>query len=366
MIPMVDLRAQYESLRAELEPAMSEAMAACQYILGPNVAAFEGEVADYLGAGHAVACASGTDALMLALRAAGIGPGDEVITSPFTFIATAEAIRYVGAEPVFVDIEANGFNLDVDAVADAITPATRAVLPVHLFGQPVDMQRLRSIANAHGLTVVEDCAQSFGARTPDGMTGTLGHAGAFSFFPSKNLGAFGDGGLVTTDDGGTAERLRALRNHGQFARYRHDTIGYNSRLDELQAVVLRHKLGHIDRFNAERRRVAERYDAGLADAPVNRPRRPGAGSEHVFHQYTLRCGDRDRLQAALREADIASAIYYPVPLHRQPVFAETHGHRSLPNAEAAAACCLSLPIYPELDDATVDHIAGVIRKAEDG
>jgi dTDP-4-amino-4,6-dideoxygalactose transaminase len=366
MIPMVDLRAQYESLRAELEPAMSEAMAACQYILGPNVAAFEGEVADYLGAGHAIACASGTDALMLALRASGVGPGHEVVTTPFTFIATAEAIRYVGAEPVFADIEAGGFNLDVDAVEAALTPATRAVLPVHLFGQPVDMARLRALTAPRGIAIVEDCAQSFGARTPQGMTGTLGDAGAFSFFPSKNLGAFGDGGLVTTQDAATAERLRALRNHGQFARYRHDTIGYNSRLDELQAVVLRHNLGHIDSYNAERRRVADRYDAGLAEAAVGPPPRPGAGSEHVFHQYTLRCRDRDRLQAGLREAEIASAIYYPVPLHRQPVFAADHGHRSLPNAELAAACCLSLPIYPELDDATVDRIAATVRAVEDG
>jgi len=365
MIPMVDLRAQYESLRETLEPAVNEALAACQYILGPNVGAFEREVADYLGVAHAVGCASGTDALHLALAAVGVGPGDEVITTPFTFIATAEAIRYVGADPVFVDIEADGFNIDLEAAEAALTARTKAVLPVHLFGHPVDMARLNAWARGQGLLVVEDCAQSFGAASSAGVTGSTADAAAYSFFPSKNLGGFGDGGLVTTNDDAFAAHLRALRNHGQTERYRHSAIGYNSRLDELQAVVLRHKLAHIDWFNHQRRRVAERYDTALADAPVTTPKRPVAG-HHVFHQYTIRSERRDALAAALKDAGIASAIYYPLPLHRQPVFSTEYGHLDLARADAAARTCLSLPIYPELDDNTVDRIASTVRGALDG
>lgn len=362
MIPMVDLQAQYESLRDTLEPAMREAMGACQYILGPNVQTFEREVAAYLGVAHAVGCASGTDALHLALDAVGVGPGDEVITTPFTFIATAEAIRYVGATPVFVDIDPRTFNIDLDAVERAIGERTRAVLPVHLFGQPVDMERLNRLACDRGLLAIEDCAQSFGADIGGRMTGSLGAAGAFSFFPSKNLGGFGDGGLVTTNDDAAAETIRALRNHGQTARYYHPWIGYNSRLDELQAVILRHKLPHVARFNAERRRVATRYDAGLADAPVATPRRDTAGT-HVFHQYTLLADGRKAIMQALADAGIASAVYYPVPLHHQPAFEGADVPDSLPVTESVARRCLSLPIHPELADATIDRICGVIRDA---
>ena len=362
-IPMVDLKAQYASLRAELEPAMAEAMAATQYILGPNVQAFEREAADYLGVAHALGCASGTDALHLALAALDIGPGDEVITSPFTFIATAEAIRYVGATPVFVDIDPRTFNLDLDAVERAITSRTRALLPVHLFGQPVDMERLRRIADTHRLSIVEDCAQSFGASvgSETRQTGACGAVGAFSFFPSKNLGGFGDGGMVTTSDDAIAARVRSLRNHGQTERYHHPEIGFNSRLDELQAVVLRHKLPHIDHYNRERRRVADRYDAGLAGV-VETPHRDDAG-RHVFHQYTVLSDRRDRLMEALRGAGIASAIYYPVPLHRQPAFADAHAATSLPHTEAVTSRCLSLPIYPELGDDAIDRICGTVRDA---
>lgn len=360
-IPMVDLKAQYAALRGELEPALCRAMADTRYILGPNVEAFEEEVADYLGAGHAIGCASGTDALHLALAALGVGPGDEVITSPFTFIATAEAIRYVGATPVFVDIDARTFNIDREAVRAAITPRARALLPVHLFGQPADMDALADIADEHGLLVIEDCAQSFGAVTAEGQTGTLGEAGAFSFFPSKNLGCAGDGGLVTTADATTAERVRMLRNHGQRERYYHEIIGYNSRLDELQAVILRHKLAHIDDYNRERRRVAERYDDGLADVDVTRPHR-GPHGVHVFHQYTVLCDRRDAVIEALKAEDIASAIYYPVPLHRQQAFADAVA-MDLPNAESVSQRCLSLPIFPELDDARIERICGVVRAA---
>ncbi|WP_067561728.1 DegT/DnrJ/EryC1/StrS family aminotransferase [Halofilum ochraceum] len=364
-IPMVDLKAQYATLRGELEPAMAQAMAATQYILGPNVQAFEREAAEYLGVRHALGCASGTDALHLALAGLGIGPGDEVITTPFTFIATAEAIRYVDATPVFVDVDPQTFNLDPVAVERAITERTRAIMPVHLFGQPADMDTLNRMACDRGLLVVEDCAQSFGATIDGRQTGSLGAAGAFSFFPSKNLGGFGDGGLVTTHDDAVAEQIRSLRNHGQTARYHHPQIGYNSRLDELQAVVLRHKLPHIDQYNAERRRVADRYDAGLADLTVETPfRRDGA--RHVFHQYTVLTDHRDTIMQALKDASIASAIYYPVPLHRQPAFADAAVPASLPIAESLAERCCSLPVYPELTDAMVDRICGVIRDAVGG
>lgn len=359
-IPMVDLKAQYESLRPTLEPAIVQALSATQYILGPNVQAFEQEVARYLGARHAIGCASGTDALLLALAALDIGAGDEVITTPFTFIATAEAIRYVGAVPVFVDIDARTFNIDADAVEAAIGARTKALLPVHLFGQPADMTRLGRLAREHDLVLIEDCAQSFGAATAEGIAGTLGAAAAFSFFPSKNLGCFGDGGMVTTNDDAVAERVRVLRNHGQTERYHHPLIGYNSRLDELQAVVLRHKLPLLDGYNRERRRIAERYDAGLSGLPLQTPARGGGGT-HVFHQYTLLAEGRDDIAAALHEAGIASAIYYPVPLHRQPAFTDVAPPRALPVAERNAARCLSLPMFPELDDARVDRICGVIR-----
>jgi len=366
MIPMVDLTAQYDDLREEIEAGLREVLDDARFILGPNVQALEAEIAAYLGVPHAVSCASGTDALHLALAAAGIGPGDEVLTSPFTFIATAEAIRYVGAEPVFVDIDPRSFNLDPAAASAAIGPRSRALLPVHLFGQPADMPALTDLASAHGLTVIEDCAQSFGATVDGVRTGAIGAAGAFSFFPSKNLGAYGDGGLVSTADDGMAERLRALRNHGSRERYHHHVIGYNSRLDEMQAVILRSKLRRIERYNAERRRVARRYGAALADLPgVTPPREDGIG-HHVYHQYTLLCADRSRRDAlmdALRAAEIGSAIYYPIPLHRQEVFAERYAGVHLPVAEDTARRCVSLPIYPELPDATVDQIAEIVRSA---
>ncbi len=363
-IPMVDLHAQYQALKGDLEPAIAEALAATQYILGPNVQAFEREAAQYLGVQHALGCASGTDALLLALAGLEIGPGDEVITSPFTFIATAEAIRYVGATPVFVDIDPQTFNLDPEAVAAAVTPRTRAILPVHLFGQPADMAAIAAIASGHGLYVIEDCAQSFGAATDAGRTGALGDAGAFSFFPSKNLGACGDGGLVVTDDDACAERIRALRNHGQTQRYHHPFIGYNSRLDELQAVVLRHKLPHIDHYNAERRRAAERYDAGLAQLGIETPVRDDTVT-HVFHQYTVLSDRREAIMEHLSAAGVASAIYYPVPLHRQPAFADAGAAPSLPQTERVAERCLSLPMFPELADAQIDRICGIIAEALD-
>lgn len=361
-IPMVDLSAQYRALQAEINAGLAATLQATQFILGPNVRAFEEEAAAYLGVKHAIGVANGTDALHLALLALGIEEGDEVITTPFTFIATAEAIRYVGAHPVFVDIDPRTFNLNPDLIEAAITPRTRAILPVHLFGQPADMAAIRALAIKHGLKIIEDCAQSFGADIQGRMTGSLGDAGAFSFFPSKNLGCFGDGGMVTTNSDAIAEKVRMLRNHGSKVRYYHDIIGYNSRLDEMQAVILRAKLPHIDTYNRERRRVAHRYNAKLAGLPLTTPFEDGLGT-HVFHQYTLLTDQRETIQQALQAEGIASAIYYPIPLHQQNVFKADYPGLHLPVAEDIARRCLSLPIYPELPDASIDRICAVIQRA---
>lgn len=365
MIPMLDLKTQYQHLRQEIDAGIQAVLESTQFILGPNVQALEAELAAYLGVEHAITCASGTDALHLALRAAGIGEGDEVITSAFTFIATAEAIAYVGATPVFVDIDPVSFNLDPDRVSEAISPRTRAILPVHLFGQPADLPTLRSLCERHGLLLIEDCAQSFGARIGEVHTGAWGDFGCFSFFPSKNLGCYGDGGLITTRRESHAALLRNLRNHGSDRRYHHDRIGYNSRLDELQAAILRVKLRHIDEFNRGRRRVAERYTAGLQGlADIVTPHEDGIG-EHVFHQYTLLSAHRDRIMARLQEAQIGCAIYYPVPLHRQKAFSGVTDGVHLPVTESVAGRCLSLPMYPELGDQAIDHIIQVIHDCLD-
>ena len=363
MIPMVDLKAQYADLRPEIDQALAEVLDSAQFILGPNVKAFEQEAARYLGVDHAVACASGTDALHLALAATGIGPGDEVITTPFTFIATAEAICYVGATPVFVDIDPRSFNLDLERVAAAITERTRAVMPVHLFGQAVDMPALRKLADNHGLLLIEDCAQSWGATRDGGQTGSFGAAGCYSFFPSKNLGCYGDGGLVATGSPTIAEELKVLRNHGSRERYHHHVIGYNSRLDEMQAVILRAKLRRIDRYNDGRRRAARAYNDALKDVPgIITPWEDPAG-QHVYHQYTLLSDCRDAIVKALQAEQIGCAVYYPIPLHQQEVFRKRHGHLSLPVTEDVSRRCLSLPMFPELGDDQIARIVEVIRKA---
>ncbi len=365
MIPMVDLKLQYQQLQSDIDAALADVLDSTAFILGPNVRAFEAEAAEYLGTQFAIGCASGTDALHLALLAAGIGPGDEVITSAFTFIATAEAIAYVGATPVFVDIDERTMNLDLDAVATAISDNTAAILPVHLFGQPVDMGQLSALAEKHDLTIVEDCAQSFGADISGQQTGSFGLAGCFSFFPSKNLGCYGDGGLITTNSESVRDHLLSLRNHGSSKRYHHQEIGYNSRLDEIQAAILRVKLRHIDRFNQERRRVAHRYNELLADTGITTPFEDGIGT-HVFHQYTLRSPQRDAIMAALSQREIACAIYYPVPLHRQEVFAEVCRDHSLPVTEAIASDCFSLPIFPEMTDQQIVEVTDTIKQALNG
>lgn len=360
MIPMVNLKAQYAQIKEEVERGLAETIENCSFILGPNVQAFEKETAEYLGVKHAIGVASGTEALHLALIAEGIGAGDEVITTAFTFIATAEAIKYVGAIPVFVDIDPRTFNISPEAIERAITPKTKAVMPVHLFGQPADMAEIEQICEQYNLKLIEDCCQSFGASIDGKQTGSIGHAAGFSFFPSKNLGAYGDGGLVSTNSDKTAAKIKQLRNHGSDVRYYHDVIGYNSRLDEMQAVILRAKLKRIDQYNQARRHVAHLYSELMADLPLITPYEDGLG-EHVYHQYTLLSDRRDAILIALQEQQIGCAIYYPVPLHQQNVFKEECAGLSLPVTESVSATCFSLPICPFLEDGSVREIAEVIR-----
>ncbi len=362
MIPMVDLKTQYLEIKDEIDSGIFEALEKCQFILGPNVSAFENEAAAFLGVQHAVAVASGTDALHLALVAAGIKPGDEVITTPFTFIATAEAIRYVGARPVFVDIDPDTYNISPVEIERAITPATKAVIPVHIFGQPADMSAIEDICARHGILIIEDCAQSFGATSGKRMTGSIGSAGCFSFFPSKNLGCYGDGGMISTDSGEMAENLKVLRNHGSRIRYHHNMIGFNSRLDEIQAVILRAKLKRINSYNEGRRRVAGLYTSLLEETNLKCPYEDGRGV-HVYHQYTLLSDCRDLIIKSLAESGIASAVYYPIPLHRQEVFADEYLNLSLPVAESVADSCFSLPIFPEMTEGQVEEVVSAVKRA---
>ncbi len=363
MIPMVDLKQQYQDLKHEIDQGIDEALTNCHFILGPNVSAFESEAKEYLGTDFAIGCASGTDALHLALLANGVGPGDEVITTAFTFIATAEAIAYVGATPVFVDICPDTFNIDLDLVEQAITSATKAILPVHLFGQPVDMIRLQALCEDRGLLLIEDCAQSFGSKVKGKMTGSYGDCGCYSFFPSKNLGCYGDGGMITTNSEQVAERLNMLRNHGSKERYHHDIIGFNSRLDEIQAVVLRAKLNHIDNYNHKRYKVAQQYNLLLAKTKVITPHEDKVGN-HVFHQYTTLMPNREKVMQHLQQQGISCAVYYPIPLHQQKVFGGTYTP-SLPVTEDIASRCLSLPIYPELESQQIERIVNAVLEALD-
>lgn len=353
-IPILDLTPEVEELWDDLMAAIARVLRSGQFILGPEVEAFEREVAEYLGVKHAIGVNSGTDALVIGLRALGVGPGDEVITTPFTFFATAEAISLVGATPVFVDIDPRTFNINPELIPPAITPRTKAILPVHLYGRPAEMDSILAIAEEYGLKVLEDCAQAFGATYRGKKVGTLGHAGAFSFFPSKNLGAYGDGGLLVTNDDGVAELARMLRAHGSRRKYYNEIIGYNSRLDALQAAILRVKLPHVDRWNERRRQVAERYNQLLSGVPGLVL--PEISEGHVFHQYTVRIlgGKRDAVQQLLAEAGIGTMVYYPIPLHRLPVYGYPEG--SFLKAETAAGEVVSLPMGPHLEGAVQDRV----------
>jgi dTDP-4-amino-4,6-dideoxygalactose transaminase len=360
MIPMVDLKKQFNDIREEVCAVITEVLESSQYILGPRVAELEEKIAGYHGVEQAVGVASGTDALHLALEALGIGEGDEVITTPFTFFATAEAILYTGATPVFVDIEPDTMNINPAGIEERITKLTKAILPVHLFGHPADMDAVCAIADRHGLNVIEDCAQSFGAELHGKKAGSFGDAGCFSFYPSKNLGACGDGGMILLNDATVAGDIRKLRNHGTKGPYQHQSVGFNSRLDELQAAVLLIKFRRIDSYNRLRREKAALYNELLSDSvqrPVER-----SGATHVYHQYTIRSGKRDGIQECLRTRNIASVVYYPVPLHLQEAV-EFLGYKrgDFPVAEDAAAKVLSLPMYPELEEAEIREIADSIN-----
>ena len=363
MIPMVDLKRQYADLKAHIDRALSEVLESTHFILGPNVTALEKEISDYHGVPDAIGVANGTDALRLALKACGIGAGDEVITTPFTFIATAEVILDVGATPVFVDVTPDTFNLDPSKVEASITDRTRAIIPVHLFGHPAPMDAIMGLAAKYDLRVIEDCAQAFGATFEDQMVGTFGDYGCYSFFPSKNLGCYGDGGMVIVKDGGMAEQIRMLRNHGSSKQYHHGVMGYNSRLDEIQAAILRIKLKSIDQMNADRRRNARLYGEHICHPEITLPYE-APGCKHVYHQFTLRCRRRDAIMARLKENRVAAALYYPVPLHRQKIFTATAAaEEKLPISEALSQDVVSLPMFPELTEGEIIKIARIINAA---
>jgi dTDP-4-amino-4,6-dideoxygalactose transaminase len=364
-IPPFDLSEQYQQIGAEINQAALQVLASGRYIGGDTVAAFEAAFAQAIGTAHCVACNSGTDALYLALRALKIGSGDEVITTPFTFIATAETISQTGAKPVFVDIDPATLNLDLNQLEAAITPHTKALMPVHLFGQPVDMTRLNAIATAHQLPVIEDCAQATGATWADRRVGSLGTIGCFSFYPTKNLGACGDGGALTTHDPAIAAQLRVLRDHGRTDTYYHEELGLNSRLDAVQAAILTAKLPYLDGWNQQRQAVAARYQAGLENIAGLQLPRNIPGGESVWNQYTLQSPQRDALRRQLQAQGINTMIYYPLPLHLQPVYRRLLGGQAgqFPQAEQAALEVMSLPMFPELTVEQQDRVIAALQKA---
>jgi dTDP-4-amino-4,6-dideoxygalactose transaminase len=364
-VPLLDLKAQFAPLRGDVLAAITRVCDTQHFILGPEVEGLERELERFLGIPHAIGVSSGTDALLAALMALGIGPGDEVVTTPFSFFATAGSIARVGARPVFVDIDRATFNIDAHRVASAVTSKTKAIMPVHLFGQCADMGPIVDVSTRTGVPIVEDAAQAIGACYRGTPAGGIGAMGCFSFFPTKNLGAFGDAGLVTTADARLARSLRALRQHGGEVKYHHDVVGANFRLDALQAAILRVKLPRLDSWTAARRRNAERYEAlfrqaGLGDT-VTLPAR-SADSTHIYNQFVIRVAERDRLRAHLQASGIGTEVYYPIPLHLQPCFRELgHGAGSFPVAEAAANEALALPIYGELTEAQQSWVVESIR-----
>jgi dTDP-4-amino-4,6-dideoxygalactose transaminase len=362
MIPLVDLKAQYHSIKAEIDAAVTRVLESSQFVLGPEVAAFELEFAAYCNAKHGIAVNSGTSALHLAMLAAGIGPGDEVITVPFTFVASVSAIVFAGARPVLVDIEEESFNIDVTRIERAITLRTKAILPVHLFGQPAEMDAILEIARRRGLILIEDAAQAHGAEYKGRRVGALGEMGCFSYYPGKNLGAYGEGGMVVTNSAEHARKIRMLRNWGEERRYEHLIKGYNYRMEGIQGAILRVKLRHLEAWTEARRAHAAVYDRLLAESGVKTPMTmPYA--RHVRHVYAIRTAERDALQRALADREIQTGIHYPTPVHLLPAFADL-GYRKgdFPVAEAASREVLSLPMYPEMTQAQLETVAGAIRQ----
>ena len=364
-VPLFDLTRQFQQFQNEIETATLQLLKSGAYVLGPAVDDFETQAAQFLGSQNAVGVANGTDALQIALRAAGLCKGDEVITSPFSFYSAAEVVADLGATPVFADIDADTFNISVAAIEAAITPKTRALIPVHIFGHAAPMPEIMALAQKHDLIVIEDCAQSWGATLDGQMTGTFGHAGTFSFFPTKNLGACGEGGLICTDSEKVAEKSRQLRVHGQSQRYVYDEIGYNSRLHALQAAILKVKLPHSQMWNDARRAHAAHYGELLCDLPLQLPVER-SGARHVYHQYTLRIEAQKRaaVMEILAARGVGHAIYYPVALHLQPIFENLNLKKGqLPEAERAANEVLSLPIFPELRPEEVEEVAAALQTA---
>jgi dTDP-4-amino-4,6-dideoxygalactose transaminase len=360
-VPMLDLKTEHAPIEAELRGAVDDVFASCDFVLGKAVDRFEREFADYCGATEAVAVSNGTTALHLALRCCDLKPGDEVITVSMSFIATAWPILYVGASPVFVDIDPRRYTMDPEALAHAITPRTRAIIVVHLYGQCADMDPILEVAKAHGVPVIEDAAQAVGAHYKGRRAGSMGSFGCFSFYPSKNLGGAGDGGAVTTSSQEMAARLRRLRNHAQFERYWSDELGYNYRLDSLQCAVLSVKLRRVEHWIAQRRRIAAIYNRELGDTSLTLPSAAPDGG-HSYHLYVVKHADRDRLQEMLRLQGVQSGVHYPNPIHRQPPFDNPARHWELPVTEELATHCLSLPLYPELTDAQIATVVGAVRQ----
>ncbi|MDZ7843097.1 MAG: DegT/DnrJ/EryC1/StrS family aminotransferase [Gammaproteobacteria bacterium] len=364
-VPFLDLQPEFEELESEWLDAVRRIGMSGAFILGPEVRAFEQEFADYVGAPHAVSVANGTDALVLALKALDVGAGDEVITTPYSFFATAEVVSQVGATPVFVDIDPVTFNLDIDQVESRITGRTRAVLPVHLFGCPMDMTALNELAGRRGIAVIEDCAQACGATHADRRVGSWGGFGSFSFYPTKILGCYGDGGAITIQDAGHVEKIRSLRNHGASAPFVHDAIGYNSRLDEIQAALLRIKLRRLEENIERRRRVAAWYQRGFESTDVVTPASPHG--EHVYNLYTIRTPGRDRVKAHLQSAGIGFNLCYPLPLHLQKVYRHLrYATGDLPRADRASLECISLPIHPWMSQRQVERVVEVVLAGQRG
>ena len=362
-VPYLDLKAQYQSIKPEIDAAIARVLDSCQFVLGPEVAGFEQDFAAYCSSAECIALNSGTSALHLALLAAGVGPGDEVITVPFTFVASVAAVVYAGARPVLVDIDPRSFTIDPSAIEAAITPRTKVILPVHLYGQAADMDPIMEIARRHGLVVIEDAAQAHGAQYKGRPVGSIGDMACFSFYPGKNLGAYGEGGAVATGNAEYANTIHMLRDWGQDRKYHHLLRGYNYRMEGFQGAILRVKLRHLDKWTEARRAVVNHYNLLLTDCDIETPKEMPWG-RHVYHVYTLRSDDRDGLQAALQAEGIQTGIHYPVPVHLQPAYADM-GYKpgAFPQSEAAAKQVLSLPLYPELPFQSVAQVVEVVKKA---
>ncbi len=362
-VPYLDLKAQYQSIKPEIDAAIARVLDSCQFVLGSEVAQFEKNFAAFCGTSECIALNSGTSALHLALLAAGVGPGDEVITVPFTFVASVAAVLYTGARPVLVDIDPRSFTMDPGAVESAISPRTKAILPVHLYGQPADMDPIMEIARRHRLIVIEDAAQAHGAKYKGRPVGSIGDMACFSFYPGKNLGAYGEGGAVTTSNPAYAHTVRMLRDWGQDRKYHHVLHGYNYRMEGFQGAVLGVKLHYLEQWTESRRNIAQQYNKLLSQSDVETPKEM-SWARHVYHVYTVRSHDRDRLQSVLAAEGIQTGIHYPVPAHLQPAYADLgYGPGAFPHAEAAARQVLSLPLYPELSSDALTYVASAVSRA---